>query len=68
MEMPIIHTIKGDFEEAALIKTEGIVDNENEYTTWVEYRLPDNDEIIHRSAHVVLKRGPGIFGEVTKLQ
>ena len=54
--MSIIQTTKGDFEEAVLVKKEGIVDNENEYTTWVEYRLPDSDEIIHRSAHVTLKK------------
>lgn len=54
--MALIHTIKGDLEESTLIKTEGQIDNENEFTTWVEYRLPDSDEIIHRSAHVTLKR------------
>ena len=65
--MSIIQTTKGDFEEAVLVKKEGIVDNENEYTTWVEYRLPNSDEIIHRSAHVTLKRSPGICGEVAGL-
>lgn len=54
--MALIHTTKGDIEESTLVKTEGVVDNENEYTTWVEYRLPGSDEIIHRSAHVTLKR------------
>ena len=63
----LIHTTKGDLEESTLIKTEGQIDNENEFTTWVEYRLPDSDEIIHRSAHVILKQSPGIFGEVTGL-
>lgn len=54
--MSLIHTTKGDLEESTLIKTEGQIDNENEFTTWVEYRLPDSDEIIHRSAHVTLKK------------
>lgn len=54
--MALIHTTKGDLEESLLVKTEGQVDNENEFTTWVEYRLPDSDEIIHRSAHVTLKQ------------
>ncbi len=54
--MALIHTTKGDLEESTLIKTTGEIDNENEHTTWVEYRLPDSDEIIHRSAHVVLKK------------
>ena len=66
--MPIIHTIKGDFEETALVKSEGSLDNENETTTWVEYRLPGSDEVIHRSAHVILKRSSGILGEVAGLQ
>ena len=54
--MALIHTTLGDLEESTLIKTEGEIDNENEQTTWVEYRLPDSDEIIHRSAHVILKK------------
>jgi hypothetical protein len=40
-----------------LVKATGVVDNENERTEWVEYRLPDSDEIVHRSVHVVLKAG-----------
>jgi len=44
-------------DESLLIKSEGVVDNENEFTTWVEYRLPGQDRIIHRSAHVTLKKG-----------
>jgi hypothetical protein len=35
-----------------------VVDNENEYTTAVEYRL--NGKVVHRSAHVRLKKGIGI--------
>lgn len=62
--MPIIHTTKGELEESALIKKEGFIDNENEYTTWVEYRLPDSDEIIHRSAHVTLKKNVTLTGEI----
>ncbi len=54
--MALIHTTKGDLEESTLIKTTGEIDNDNEHTTWVEYRLPNSDEIIHRSAHVVLKK------------
>jgi hypothetical protein len=43
-------------DEALLDKREGVVDNDNERTTWVEYRLPGQNEIIHRSVHVQLKR------------
>ena len=50
----IITTTKGDMDESLLVKTEGIIDNDNERTTWVEYRL--NGELVHRSAHVTLKK------------
>ena len=52
----MITTTKGDMDETVLDKKTGIVDTDNEYTTWVEYRLPGSDEIIHRSAHVTFKR------------
>ena len=43
-------------DDSLLVKKEGTVDDENEYTTWVEYYL--NDELVHRSAHVTLKKSP----------
>lgn len=52
--MVIITTTKGDMDEALLEKKEGSVDNDNEYTTWVEYWLAG--ELVHRSAHVQLKK------------
>lgn len=51
----MITTTKGLMDEAALRKVEGAVDNENENTSWVEYY--DGDELVHRSAHVSLKKG-----------
>lgn len=53
-----------EMDETLLEKTEGFLDNENEYTIWVEYRLPGQDRIIHRSAHVRLKRPVSAFGEL----
>jgi hypothetical protein len=50
----IVTTTKGDMDESLLDKREGIVDNDNENTTWVEYYL--NGELVHRSAHVSLKK------------
>jgi hypothetical protein len=44
-------------DDSLLEKREGVVDNENENTTWVEYRFKGKDEIVHRSAHVTLKSG-----------
>jgi hypothetical protein len=43
-------------DESLLEKKEGSVDNDNEYTTWVEYWL--EGELVHRSAHVTLKKMP----------
>jgi hypothetical protein len=52
--MALITTTKGDMDESLLEKKEGFVDNEDEYTTWVEYWL--DNELVHRSAHVQLKK------------
>ena len=52
----IITTTKGDMDDSLLVKKEGIVDNDNEYTTWVEYWL--DNELVHRSVHVTLKKSP----------
>jgi hypothetical protein len=41
-------------DESLLEKKEGSVDNDNESTTWVEYWL--DGELVHRSAHVQLKK------------
>jgi hypothetical protein len=54
-----ITTTRGPMYECHLAKTEGVIDNENEYTTWVEYRI--KDEVVHRSAHVSLKTS--VFAE-----
>lgn len=65
--MAIITTIYGDMDDADLVKTEGSIDNEVESTTWVEYRKPGSDEIIHRSVHMTLKEmsvmSKGIVGK-----
>ena len=54
--MAIITTTKGNMDDSALEKREGSVDNDNEFTTWVEYWL--DGELVHRSAHVSLKKSP----------
>jgi len=54
-------------DEALLEKKTGIVDNENEHTEWVEYRLPGTEEIIHRSVNMTIKKGVFAFGEAAKL-
>lgn len=50
----LVTTTKGDIDETILEKKEGFVDNDNEYTTWVEYWL--KGELVHRSVHVQLKK------------
>lgn len=57
----MITTTLGDMDETLLVKSEGEIDNDNEHTTWVEYRQTADGPIIHRSAHVALKHG--VFGQ-----
>jgi hypothetical protein len=57
--MAIITTTRGDMDESLFEKREGTVDNDNELTTWVEYW--DGEELVHRSAHVTMKKMP-VFG------
>ena len=56
--MGLVTTTKGDMDASLLEKREGNIDNENEYTTWVEYWL--EGELVHRSAHVQLKKAVGL--------
>lgn len=51
-------------DDAQLVKTEGVVDNAREHTTWVEYRFPGSDVVVHRSVHVTLKDGLPLFSDV----
>ena len=50
----MITTTKGLMDESLLEKREGVIDNDNELTTWVEYW--HEGELVHRSAHVQLKK------------
>jgi hypothetical protein len=52
-------------DDSLLEKREGTVDNENELTTWVEYWL--GEELVHRSAHVTLKKMPPLFAEAASI-
>jgi hypothetical protein len=52
--MALVTTTKGDMDESLLVKREGTFDNDNETTSWVEYWL--DGELVHRSAHVQLKK------------
>lgn len=61
----MITTIYGEMDEALLEKKTGVVENHNEHTEWVEYWL--GKELVHRSAHVALKKPVFAFGEAAKL-
>ncbi len=52
----MITTTYGDMDESLLVKTTGEIDNQTELTAWVEYRLPESDEVIHRSVNMQLKK------------
>ena len=58
--MALITTTKGEMDESLLEKKTGLVDNDTEYTTWVEYW--HEDELVHRSVHVQLKQSPTFAG------
>lgn len=66
--MSLIHILRNgvesDVEESCLVKTEGTIDNEHETTTFVEYRFPGSDVIVHRSCSVSIKHWPGDLGAV----
>jgi len=64
--MAMVTTTHGEMDELDLTKTEGAIDNENEITRWVEYRL--GEELVHRSVHVHLKKnvcGDGMAAMLT---
>jgi hypothetical protein len=44
---------------ADLDVTFGSVDNENEYTWWIEYRLKGTDKVVSKEVNTTLKR-PGV--------
>ncbi len=45
-------------DESELVKSDTVFENDDEYTTAVEYRLVGGDRVVHRSVHVTLKRVP----------
>lgn len=55
----IVTTTKGEMDDSLLEKREGSIDNENELTEWTEYWL--DNELVHRSVHVKLKKN--VFAE-----
>jgi len=56
-----VTTTRGDMPEETLERSLSQVDNDNEFTSVVEYRVPGETEVIHRSVHVHLKQA-GVVG------
>ncbi len=52
--MALITTTKGEMDASLLEKREGVIDNDNETTKWVEYW--HEGELVHRSVDMVLKK------------
>ena len=50
----IVTTTKGEMDDSLLEKREGMIDNDNETTKWVEYWL--DGELVHRSVDMTLKK------------
>jgi len=58
--MALVTTTLGEMDESLLEKREGTFEDDNEVTTWVEYWK--DAELVHRSAHVTLKKTPAFAG------
>jgi hypothetical protein len=58
--MALVNTTYGEMDESLLEKKEGSFEDDNELTTWVEYWK--GEELVHRSAHVTLKKTPAFAG------
>ena len=61
----IVTTTKGDMDDSLLECRTGEFEDENERTTWTEYWL--DGELVHRSAHVILKKMPTFAGGETAI-
>lgn len=61
----LINTTHGLMDPSALRKAEGVIENDNEKTTWIEYWL--DDELVHRSVHMELKQALFTMAETASL-
>jgi hypothetical protein len=61
----LVTTTRGEMDDSLLVKQEGSLDNDIEFTTWTEYWL--DDELVHRSVHVTLKTSPALFAEAAEI-
>jgi hypothetical protein len=61
--MAIVTTTYGDMDDSLLERKDGLFEDDNELTTWVEYWK--DAELVHRSVHVTLKKMPAFAGGET---
>lgn len=61
----LVTTTKGEMDSALLERRDGSIDNEDEFTNWVEYW--HEGELVHRSVHVILKKSPSLFAEAAQI-
>ncbi len=61
----MVNTIYGEMDEELLENRTGSSENEDEIVNWNEYWL--NDELVHRSVHVHLKRGIDFGAEAASI-
>jgi hypothetical protein len=52
--MALVNTTHGEMDDSLLTRKDGVFEDDNERTTWVEYWL--ENELVHRSVHVDLKK------------
>ena len=58
--------VYGEMDESVLVKREPVTENDNEIVRATEYYF--KGELVHRSAHVTLKKWPeGMGAEAAKL-
>jgi len=62
----LILTIRGPMAASDLTFSTGEIDNENEHTTWEEWR-DDTGAIVKRNVHVRLKKGAELVLEQESL-
>jgi hypothetical protein len=54
-------------DDSELLKLEGGYENEKEVAAWIQYHLATTGEMVHRSAHVVLKEVLKVSGSAAQL-
>lgn len=54
----MILTTSGPMDEATLVRSEGVIDDETRFVRWVEYRVPGESDPIYRSVNGFEKVNP----------